>query len=228
MICQISATVTRIRCKVGVVLVFVAKEYDGNIVELHVSDCAERIWFMIHSDVGPILLGVCYRPPSPGNIEVISTLATELVSLRKDVIGIILVGDFNCHHARWLKFSSGISTEGKALSRFSMNYGLQQIVRGPTRGDYLLDLVLTDLGDTASSRILPNIADHCGVLANFRFSLQTFSCPPRTVWCYRTADWSGLSDFLFEQDYSFISAFDVDGATEKFTEILLDGCERFI
>ena len=212
----------------GGILVFVLKEYEGSIVQLHISECAERIWLMIHSDVGPVLFGVCYRPPSPGNIEFISTLATELVTFRKDVIGAILVGDFNCHHIRWLKFSSGISLEGKALHRFSMNYGLEQTVRGPTRGEYLLDLVLTDLGDSCSTRVLPNIADHHGVLASFKFSLQMYSCPPRTVWCYRSADWAGFHEFLNEQDYRFLTALDVDTATEKFTHLLLEGCELFI
>ena len=212
----------------GGVLVFVHKDYDGSVVELHKSACAERLWFMVHTDVGPVLLSVCYRPPSPRNIEVISTFATELAMFRKDVIGTILVGDFNCHHVRWLKFSSGISTEGKALHRFAINSGLEQIVRGPTRGDYLLDLVLTDLGDTCSARVLPKISDHCGVLANFKFSLQMFPCPSRTVWCYRSADWSRFSEFLSEHDFSFLFTLDVDAATEKFTSILLDGCERFM
>jgi len=212
----------------GGVLVFVLAELDGSIVLVHTSDVAERMWFVLHTDVGPVLLCAIYRPPSRGNIEVISTLFSELPALRADVVGTIVIGDFNCHNARWLKYSNGMSTEGTALERFSMDHGLQQIVREPTRGNYLLDLVLTDMSDAASVRILPAIADHSVVLTSFKFSLDTVSCPPRTVWCYRSADWQGLNNYLNQLDYSFMHHGDVDTVTNNFTQTLLDSAKMFI
>jgi len=39
------------------------------------SESSERVWLVIHTDTGPYLLGVWYRPPSPG--ELASILACE-------------------------------------------------------------------------------------------------------------------------------------------------------
>ena len=42
---------------------------------------AERSWHIIHADVGPILLGVWYRPPDAPDVHT-SSLAAELQRLR--------------------------------------------------------------------------------------------------------------------------------------------------
>ena len=113
----------------GGVLVFVMKSLDVAVVEILNSAYAERLWFLVHTDIGPILLGAMYRPPSQGNVETLTTLETEFRDLRENAVGSILVGDFNCHNVRWLRFSAGMSTEGRALHRFAMSHGLEQIVR---------------------------------------------------------------------------------------------------
>ena len=138
----------------------VSSELDGSVIEVLKFDSAERLWFILHCDIGPILLCVCwYRLPAPGGINSISTLSDELSQLRDDFIGTIIAGDLNCHHIRWLYHSSGTTIEGRALHRCSMENGLTQIVKSLTRGRYLLDLVLTDLGESASTKVLPSIAD---------------------------------------------------------------------
>ena len=120
----------------------------------------------------------------------------ELTQLRHDVIGTVIIGDLNCHHIKWLYHSSGMSTKGRALHRFAMENGLEQMVKAPTRKEYLLDLVLSDLDESVSVRVLPPIADHNVVFANLRFSLDHNEGIPRTVWNYRSADWAGLCTFL--------------------------------
>ena len=148
--------------------------------------------------------------------------------LRENDVGSILVGDFNCHNIRLLRFSAGMSTEGRALHRFTISHGLKQIVREATRGDYLLDIVLTDLGDITKTSVLPAISDHKLVLATFKFSLEKQSCPPRTVWYYQSADWDGLNEFLYDTDFSFVSCLDVDSATKSFTQTLLNAANVFV
>ena len=81
------------------------------------SDTAERLRFVLHCDVGPLLFCVWYRPPCPGVTSAISTLGDELQSLRDDVLGTVVLGDLNCHHSGWLRFSSGVSTEGRFLKQ---------------------------------------------------------------------------------------------------------------
>ena len=59
-----------------------------------------------------------------------------------------MTGDLNIHHARWLRFSFGNTLQGTDLRLPAENLGLQQLVREPTRNEYLLDLYLTDVTGT--------------------------------------------------------------------------------
>ena len=71
----------------------------------------------------------------------------------------ILMGDLNVHHAKWLRFSNGNSIVGADLKAFSENYGLHQLVKEPTRNEYLLDLLLTDIAG-AKVKVGSYVADH--------------------------------------------------------------------
>ena len=176
----------------GGILLFVSEEFDGAVVEISRSTTAERLWFTVHCDAGPFLLCICYRPPAASDISSISTLTTELDQLREGHIGTAIVGDLNCHNSRWLRYSSCVSVEGRTLHRFSMESRLHQLVKEPTRGDHLLDLVLSDLGDVVSTRVFSPIADHNLVFVRFGFTIQLpFICAfglvlsfCRLVWSY--------------------------------------------
>ena len=66
------------------------------------------------------------------------------------------MGDLNIHHKKWLRFSAGDSAESEALRDFSDSVGLKQMIKQPTRGEYFLDLLLTDLEDTKSKVVWKN------------------------------------------------------------------------
>ena len=59
--------------------------------------------------------------------------------------------DFNIHHKSWLKYSREESAKGRKLKEISESHGLRQLVKGPTRGEYLLDLVLSSHVDVKVS-----------------------------------------------------------------------------
>jgi len=133
----------------------------------------------------------------------------------------------NCHHVRWLRFSSNISPEGKCLERCCLENGLHQAVKEPTRGEYLLDLVLTDL-DEVTARVLPCIADHHGVLAKCTFSVDAFTPRARSVWNFRSADWIAMCEHVASLDFSFIELESVDMSAQKFTDMILSVCDTFV
>ena len=54
---------------------------------------AERTWHLLHLDVGSLAIANWYRPPGADELH-ISTLREELVALRQDVPGYIIMGDF--------------------------------------------------------------------------------------------------------------------------------------
>ena len=92
-----------------------------------------------------------------GEVSSIESLEDEWAEVANDAIGTILVGDLNIHHKKWLKYSNRNSAEGELLYKFCSDHGMQQVVWKATRGDYLLDLVITDIDDVKTN-VLPKIA----------------------------------------------------------------------
>ena len=75
----------------GGVIIFVREALANYVVHLCNSKNAERIWVIIHSDQGPILLGFSYRRPSYGEIKSIRSLKIELQEYGTNKIGIFYV-----------------------------------------------------------------------------------------------------------------------------------------
>ena len=61
--------------------------------------------YMLHTNLSTMLLGNWYKAPDE-DVSSINNLQAEIMRLRGDNIGVILVGDVNVHHSRWLHFSS--------------------------------------------------------------------------------------------------------------------------
>ena len=91
-------------------------------------------------------------------VQSITSLREEWSELSGGAVGTIIAGDMNAHHKKWLRWSARNSAEGEALRNFCADMGMQQIVRGPTRGEYLLDCVISDMEGLAC-KVLPKIAD---------------------------------------------------------------------
>ncbi len=199
----------------GGILCFAAERLAENIVLCEHSDVDERTWHIVHSDIGPILCGVWYRPPCGGETASIASCEEEWRRLSGSYVASILVGDFNVHHRRWLRYSSCVSVEGTALFRFSMASGMKQRVKMPTRDDYLLDLVLSDI-DPLQVQVRSKIADHNVVTANFDFGVPDAVSVDRMVFEYNKADWEGIVNDICEFDWSPLDSLDVDPAERFF------------
>ena len=89
-----------------------------------------------HIDRGAYLLGAWYRPPGR-EVDSIVDLKAEILELCRFALGVILVGDVTVHQRSWLKFSTGISAEGRTLHDVPSDLGLRQLVHAPTRSDNL-------------------------------------------------------------------------------------------
>ena len=96
---------------------------------------------------------------------------------------------------------------------------MRKLVREPTRGKYLLDLVLTDVPDCAA-RPCAAVADHKGVLTQVTFKIPETATHQREVWHFRQADWERMASNIEETNWEFLSAtFPSEGA-KRFTEAL--------
>ena len=137
------------------------------------------------------------------------------------MVGTIAIGDVNVHSQRWLRLSSGESTEGTALFRACQNLCAQQMVHEPTRGPYLLDLVLADI-DGVKAKVVPGVSDHEIVIASLKLGVPECETVRRTVWQYKDGDWDRLRDTLTDADWSFINSVSTSEAAQRLTDIILE------
>ena len=65
------------------------------------------------------------------------------------------------------------------------------MVKEPTRNDYLLDLVITDIGGSVA-KVLPKIADHNAVLVKVpKLAIKELEVE-REVWMLKKAKWNSI------------------------------------
>jgi hypothetical protein len=213
------------RC--GGVAVFALAGKANSITKLKESEDSERLWILVHSDLGPFLLAAWYRPPVQGEVNSIRSLREEWQHLGKEAMGTVILGDLNIHHKKWLRRSARNSAEGEELQRFCLDFGMRQLVHEPTREQYLLDLAITDVED-AKYKVLPKIADHSCILVYFDLPVPKTEVKERRVWRYQKADWNALKTNLASHDWSVLEVGSVDDAAEAFTRDILHIAEKHI
>ena len=201
---------------------FARTEVSNNIVHIADSVDHERSWHILHTNQGPLLVGLWYRPPAYGEIASIDSLYNEWAQHSTEVVATIVLGDMNVHNQHWLEFSNGTTPEGRALCNVCSRIGLTEKVRKPTRGEYLLDLVLTDILSGVACKVLPKISDHNAVLATFALKVSRSLPIVREFWDFLHADWHGLCSSLKNINWaSFFAGLGADAATTAFTDTLL-------
>ena len=195
-----------------------------NVVHFNSKFNSERMWHYLHLDHGCIAIGNWYRSPSSG-LEQIEELSNELAEIKQDVLGIILMGDMNIHHQSWLIYSSGDSPEGRRLKEIMEENGMLQLVRGPTRKENLLDLVLTNIDDCKAS-ILEPIADHRAITATIKLPMPKEVVVQRDVWHFKQAAWKNMRCQLKNQCWARLKHGTVDDAVNYFVDLLTSVCSE--
>ena len=177
------------RC--GGVIVYAKSEIADHVTLLQVSEVSERLWFQLHTNNGPYLLCAWYRPPVQGEVQTIESFEAELGQLRGNALGMMLLGDINLHSKRWLSHSASSDMEGELMRHLCLKMGLRQIVRGPTRGNHLLDLCITDI-ESATASVSEKTADHAIVTSRLNLGIPQTVGHRWKVWSYLKADWDIL------------------------------------
>ena len=138
-----------------------------------------------------------------------------------------MAGDLNLHHRAWLHYSNGDTPLGRELHEVTSRLGLCQIVRGPTRNEYLLDLTLTDCSD-AKAEVCAKITDHSLVLTTLRTSVPHSKEHERIVWQFNKADWEGLDAAVKAVPWSRIMSMTPDEGAEFLTDTTLAKVKEYI
>ena len=93
------------------------------------------------------------------------------------------------------------------------------MVRGPTRGGPLLDLVWSSHSDL-KVKIGAKIADHATVISTLPDSLETRSLSQRRIWHFRDANWQAMKDAVLNFDCSCLLEGSVDASIDLFVGFL--------
>ena len=205
----------------GGIAVFALDIVSPQVVLLEHSKEFERSWHTIHTDIGPVLCCVWYRPPCVGEVQSIRACDEEWERLVENHVATIIIGDLNVHHTRWLRHSSAVSVEGTSMLRFCLARGLKQQVKQPTRELYLLDLVISDLVAT-NIEILPRISDHNMVLAEFDLGVPSAVVLRRTVFDFGKADWDSIRLDFRNHGWSPMDSICVDDAERYLYNRIMD------
>ena len=185
---------------------------------------AERMWCVLHTNLGALLIGNWYRPPDDDGRSA-AMLQAEIERLRCDCVGVILVGDINIHHKRWLKHSHSNTEFGERLWEICRDVGLKQIVAKPTRGEYLLDLVFTDAPELCKVEVLPEISDHRVVSLDIEVVVSYAEPVQRTVWNMRDANWENLRRDISRIKWrDLLDDLDPEASVQRFCSVLQDCC----
>ena len=84
--------------KCGGVAVLALENRAASVSELRKSEKSERVWVLVHSDLGPYIVAAWYRPPEQGETASIDSLREEWNELSSEAVGAIITGDMNIHH----------------------------------------------------------------------------------------------------------------------------------
>ena len=192
-------------------------------------DNLELVWLAVGLRSKKLLISALYRPPSDNNdiLDYIDNMAYA----KMDEFGahnLMIIGDFNVHHRDWLG-SNITDNAGRRTLQLADGLGLNQIVTEPTRGENILDLVLTHL--PAGATTLANIgsSDHNPVLVKLKVPVFRDKPYKRKVWCYEKASFWDMRGYLSDVDWpSVFKENNSDNLCTKITDIVIDAMEIFI
>lgn len=185
-------------------MIAVKKELQARLLDT--GSCIEILWVLVQLSCVTCAVGVCYRPPD--SKETFVNCLNESLSLVYDRFPgspVILAGDFNYPGINW---RTGTADSGARIAECKdfldviSSYGLSQIVSMPTRGDAILDLVLTTEPSNMSVNVLDCISDHNVIHCEFKLTRKESVNEKKTIYDYARADvemiYSELSSFCVE------------------------------
>ena len=114
---------------------------------------------------------------------------------KMDIDNVILVGDFNFPKIDWTSCSSQIDLDNVFLTMVEEN-ALQQLVLKPTRGENILDLLLTSNTDLIEDLVVEepfSNSDHMSLNFNIKFLPPRISYEPRKIYLYSKGDYESIN-----------------------------------
>lgn len=193
--------------------------------QLHHPDL-EVLWVYLRSSRLPrgipcIVSGSIYHPPSADDNVMLDYLYTSLTTIEGlyPGCGILLSGDFN----------------RLRVSRLLNQFKLKQLVRVPTRGDNILDLIITNMNTVYDQDQIERhppfgLSDHCAVLLRPKTRGQ-HKCSRRTIMKrdMRPSKKQCFGRYLSSIDWSVLHQLDnCDSKLQLFLDFVMIGLDNIM
>ena len=172
-----------------------------------------------------------YRPPSSGEKDLLELQAT-LMSIPCNT-PLVLCGDFNAPHVDWMsRMVEASAPLEDLLCEVSLDSGLDQLVKHPTRGGNILDLAFSNsnvsVDDVEVVDSIPG-ADHNAVHFSLAGKTPPVSPTCRSVYNFKKADFPEFRSILNNThwDYIFITK-DINSIWDKWKELFSTAADASI
>ena len=207
----------RLNKKGGGVMLYVRNHL--NPTECKIESNYEVIGANINSLGKNLSILVIYRPPhqtQEHDEEFYRQLGKEVNNKLS-----VLMGDFNAS-VNWDTMNSTSYTEGNRLLEFVHNEFLHQWVDKPTRGDNILDIVLTTEDDLISNiTVGENIGKSDHKIVRFQINVPQHRDKKIVKKLdYRQSNWTQLKEYIKNLEYNETGSIDIhwDSFAEKYKE----------
>ena len=175
------------------------------------SSESEMLWHQIElKGRSSILLGTVYKPKHNDAVTV-DNLQNVLTKINHKLPNnnIIVCGDFNQPNVDWNNLCTIPSTwacskTANKLINVTVENGLDQVVDKPTRGNNILDLVLTNNTNVIRKiEVEPGLGDHEMVRVELDLKLKRKKANKRKVFIRQKADEKGIKEDILQFQQKF-------------------------
>lgn len=222
----------------GGVLLAISSDISSSSVHVHTN--LEMIWAVVTLSHQNVVIGVCYRPPSPS-----PTFSSELqdainvVSTRFPTSPLLLLGDFNFPNITWNSHSPLIfplSSQAREFLDVCSVFSLQQMCTQATRivahAANTLDLILTNSSDIISPiTYLPGLSDHLLLHFSINLAHPKTKKKKKIIRDYNRGDFEAINNDLSTFTDLFLDGFDdrsVQTNWNMFSDKIIQLTEQYI
>ena len=188
---------------------------------------SEIVWHQLElSGRRSLLLGTVYKPKH-NDIVTVNNLERSMNSINRKSpkSDVLICGDFNQSNIDWenliVKIPSNACTKtATKLLDFTIEHGLEQLVKKPTRGENILDLVLTNnVNLVIGVSVEPGLSDHSIVKVNLDLKLKRRKPNRRKVYLRHKADETGIKNDIFNFQVKYAEEMGQASVQEKWDAI---------
>ena len=189
----------------------------------------DTLYLLLKDNLGKkIVIGLIYRPPAqpvPTDREIYEQISE--ICNNEDTV---LMGDFNLPVQKWGEQIN--CHNGQDLYANLQESSLTQLVHSPTRGNNILDLVLTTNSDLIENLIVDeefSKSDHRAITFNLKFKSKKSNISNEKIPDFRRANFQKLSEILAGTDWSHLNNInDVNAQWRFFTETYVKAVQESI